>query len=65
MRGSSPDTQQTLLGRNLIPETLTDLGGREGDTAVVEFEETAKVDEVPLRGLWAEVAEESADFLMF
>lgn len=53
-----PNAKQTLTRANLISEGLADLRAREWHFAVVEVEQTGKVDEVTLCSLWAKVAGE-------
>jgi hypothetical protein len=59
--GELSDSKETLLGRDLVSEGATDLGGRKGDSAVVEVEETGKVDKVALGGFGSEVTEEQEE----
>jgi len=54
--GELSNSEETLSRRDLVSERSTDLSGGEGDSTVVEFEESSKVDEVTLGGFGSEVS---------
>jgi len=54
--GELTDAEKTLTRRNLVAETHANLGGSEGETAIVVLDEAAEVNEHALGSLGAQVA---------
>lgn len=50
-QGELSHSDQSRPGRDLVPEGRSDLGGREGQLALVELQQPLEVDKDPLSGL--------------